>query len=556
MRMRYFRTRGIATRLWFGFGLVLALLLLVAGVSLERLQTYQRQADGLVSESIGLIDAIGQVQDLAAQRAVMLRDLVLSYNPAVRRGLQTKLDANTQARTAAAKRLESLAGASQVTASRESARKIFALERELDGLEQSVHGKVADAQFDEAKAFVAETVAPRQQDLQTNLRDFTRAAIAEARTSVERNRASSRMVLLFVAGLTLLAVVVGVSVAFFTTRGVVQPLHAAREAALKVAQGDLTQEVESHGDDEIAQLVGALEWMRMSLADSVNDIRTAALGVRNGAQQIERGNVSLAARTEDQAASLEETASSMEELTATVQQNAASAGEANKLAKSTSSVATRGGEAVRGVVATMQGIHQSSSRIAEISGVIDGIAFQTNILALNAAVEAARAGDQGRGFAVVASEVRSLAQRSATAAKEIKGLIAESTTRVAGGVREVENAGRTMDEIVASVQKVNALVAEIAHASAEQLAGIEQVNRAIAQMEGNTQQNTTVVEQAAGAAELLAQQAQVLVQTVAKFKVEGRADDAVDERRHAEPDLPLLSAPAPLLDLGRLGARA
>ena len=548
MRMRFFQTRGIATRLWFGFGLILALLLLVAGVSLDRLQTYQRQADGLVTESIGLIDAIGQVQDIAAQRAVMLRDLVMTYNPAVRRELQTRMDANTQARLDASKRLESLAGDAQVAASRETAQKIVALERELAGMENTVHNQVKDAQFEEAKAFVGETVAPRQQELQNQLRDFTRATIAEARTSVERNRAASRMVLLFVGGLTLLAVVVGGSIAFFTTRGVVQPLHAAREAALKVAQGDLSQEIQSDGNDEIAQLVGALEWMRMSLADAVGDIRTAALGVREGAQQIERGNVSLAARTEDQAASLEETASSMEELTATVQQNAHSAGEANKLARGTSSVATRGGEAVRGVVATMQGIHQSSSRIADISGVIDSIAFQTNILALNAAVEAARAGDQGRGFAVVASEVRSLAQRSATAAKEIKALIDESTTRVAGGVREVETAGRTMDEIVASVQKVNDLVAEIAHASAEQLSGIEQVNRAIAQMEGNTQQNTTIVEQAAGAAEHLAQQAQVLVQTVAKFKVEGAAAPAaVAETEYVESELPRLTGPAPLM---------
>jgi methyl-accepting chemotaxis protein len=547
MRMRFFQTRGIATRLWCGFGLILALLLLVAGVSLDRLQTYQRQADGLVSEGIGLLDAIGQVQDIAGQRAVMLRDLVMTYNPAVRRELQTRLDANTQARVDASKRLEALAAASQVNASRDSAQKIAALERELAEMEKSVHTKVTDAQFEEAKAFVGATVAPRQQDLQNALRDFTRATIAEARTSVERNRAESRVVLVFVAGLTLLAVVVGASIAFLTTRGVVQPLHAAREAALKVAQGDLSQEVNSDGNDEIAQLVGALEWMRMSLADAVNDIRTAALGVREGAQQIERGNVTLAARTEDQAASLEETASSMEELTATVQQNAHSAGEANKLARGTSTVATRGGEAVRGVVATMQGIHQSSSRIADISGVIDSIAFQTNILALNAAVEAARAGEQGRGFAVVAAEVRSLAQRSATAAKEIKALIEESTARVAGGVREVETAGHTMDEIVESVRKVNDLVAEIAHASAEQLAGIEQVNRAISQMEGNTQQNTTIVEQAAGAAEHLAQQAQVLVQTVAKFRVEGDAAERVDEPHHAPTDFPLLSGPAPLM---------
>jgi methyl-accepting chemotaxis protein len=547
MRMRFFQTRGIATRLWLGFGLVLALLLLVAGVSLERLQTYQRQADVLVTESIGLLDAIGQVQDIAAQRAVLLRDLVMTYNPAVRRELQTRLNANTRLSVDASRRLETLAAESPLAASRDAARKIVALEQELQGMEKSVHTKVTDAQFDDAKAFVADTVAPRQQDLQNQLRDFTRATIGEARGSVERNRDSSRMVLTFVAGLTLLAVAVGCSIAFFTTRGVVQPLHAAREVALKVAQGDLSQEIESDGNDEIAQLVGALEWMRMSLADAVGDIRTAALGVREGAQQIESGNVSLAARTEDQAASLEETASSMEELTATVQQNAQSAGEANKLAKSTSAVATRGGEAVRGVVATMQGIHQSSSRIADISGVIDSIAFQTNILALNAAVEAARAGEQGRGFAVVAAEVRSLAHRSATAAKEIKALIGESTDRVAGGVREVENAGRTMDEIVASVQKVNSLVAEIAHASAEQLAGIEQVNRAIALMEGSTQQNTTVVEQAAAAAEHLAQQAQVLVQTVAKFKVEGAVDEVIQQRASVQPDIPLLSAPAPLM---------
>jgi methyl-accepting chemotaxis protein len=324
-----------------------------------------------------------------------------------------------------------------------------------------------------------------------------------------------------ISGIAAFGLLVGGTVAFVTTRGVVRPLHAAREAALKMAQGDLTQEIDSEGSDEIAQLVGALEWMRMSLADAVNDIRDAAIGVRSGAQQIERGNTGLAARTEDQAASLEETASSIEELTATVQQNAQGAGEANALAQGASDVATRGGEAVRGVVATMQGIHQSSSRIADISAVIDGIAFQTNILALNAAVEAARAGDQGRGFAVVAAEVRSLAQRSATAAREIKGLIAESTARVATGVREVEDAGATMDEIVASVRKVNTLIAEIAHASPEQLAGIEQVNRAITQMDGNTQQNTAMIEQAASAAEHLSQQAQVLVQTVAKFKVEG-----------------------------------
>jgi methyl-accepting chemotaxis protein len=300
----------------------------------------------------------------------------------------------------------------------------------------------------------------------------------------------------------------------------------------------------------------------------VSEIRGAAERVRGGAARIEQGSGDLAGRTEEQAASLEESASSMEQFTATVQQNAQSAGQASELARDTCDVAARGGQAVRGVVSTMQGIHSASARIGDIIGVIDGIAFQTNILALNAAVEAARAGDQGRGFAVVAAEVRSLAQRSAEAAKEIKGLIRDATGRVDGGVREVEAAGRTMDEIVTSVQKMNALVAEIAHASAEQMAGIEQVNRAIAQMDGNTQRNAGVVQQAAESARDMAAEAQHLVETVAQFKLAAAGEPQPDaERRepgsaprHArkaaraqrrglaalEPDSGLLSLPAPL----------
>jgi methyl-accepting chemotaxis protein len=295
--------------------------------------------------------------------------------------------------------------------------------------------------------------------------------------------------------------------------------------------------------------------MRQALTDSVSGIRSAACRVQAGAQRIEQGSGDLAARTEEQAASLEETASSMEQFTATVQQNAASAGEASTLARETTAVAGRGGEAVRGVVTTMQGIHGASARIADIIGVIDSIAFQTNILALNAAVEAARAGEQGRGFAVVAGEVRSLAQRSASAAREIKTLIQDAAGRVDGGVKQVEAAGRTMDEIVASVRKVTGLVTEIAHASAEQLAGIEQVNRAISQMDGNTQRNAAQVQEASEAAHEMAGEAGRLVEAVAKFRLQdadaGELLAATAAQAHPLPHAgdfqpELLSLPAPL----------
>jgi methyl-accepting chemotaxis protein len=303
-------------------------------------------------------------------------------------------------------------------------------------------------------------------------------------------------------------------------RSISLPLQQALGMAHRFTSGDLTQRSGSSMKDEIGRLLDALNTMRGELAASVTDIRIAADSVSAATGEIAHGNSDLSRRTEQQAASLQETASSMEQFTSTVKQNAENARQANQLAQDAAAVALRGGEAARGVVSTVQGISQSSGKIADIVGVIESIAFQTNILALNAAVEAARAGEQGRGFAVVASEVRALAQRSAQAAKEIKGLIEESATRVSGGVREVEVAGKTMDEIVASVEQLKDRIAEIARASAEQLSGIEQVNSAISQMDGSTQQNAALVEQAAAAAQHLLDQAQTLTASVAKFKLE------------------------------------
>jgi methyl-accepting chemotaxis protein len=519
MRVRSaIRGRGIALRLAVGFGAVLLLLLAVAGAGVLQLQRLQRQADELVTQHIAMLDALGRMQESGSERALLLRDLVLGYTVDERGAVERQLKSNGVTHSEASNRLADVADASRVGAARDAMQRVVELGERLSALEKSLLEYVAAWRMDDAKAVLAE-LGPQQQGMNRLLRESFVATMADADRSVKDNRTQHRWMLMIVGASAGLCVLLGVAIAFFTGRGILRPVGEAKATALRIASGDLAQPITARSRDEVGQLVDALELMRQALSGSVADIRQAAERVRGGATRIEQGSGDLASRTEEQAASLEESASSMEEFTATVQQNAQSASEASNLARNTSDVAARGGEAVRGVVATMQGIHSASARIGDIIGVIDGIAFQTNILALNAAVEAARAGEQGRGFAVVASEVRSLAQRSAEAAKEIKALIQDATGRVDGGVRQVEAAGRTMDEIVGSVKKVNALVAEIAHASAEQLAGIEQVNRAIAQMDGNTQRNAALVQQAAESAQEMAGEAAHLVETVAKFKL-------------------------------------
>uniref|UniRef100_UPI00035E7BFB methyl-accepting chemotaxis protein n=1 Tax=Herbaspirillum lusitanum TaxID=213312 RepID=UPI00035E7BFB len=293
-------------------------------------------------------------------------------------------------------------------------------------------------------------------------------------------------------------------------------------AADMLASGDLTARVRvSDGQqDEIGQLMRAVNGISEGLAHVVADVRQGTEQITTASSEIATGNLDLSSRTEQQAGSLEETASAMEELTSTVKQNADNAGQANQLALSASEVASQGGAVVGKVIDTMGSINESSRKIVDIISVIDGIAFQTNILALNAAVEAARAGEQGRGFAVVASEVRSLAQRSAAAAKEIKGLIDDSVEKVEAGSKLVEQAGATMGEVVASVKRVTDIVGEISSASQEQRAGIEQVNHAIVQMEQTTQQNAALVEQAAAAAQSLQDQAHKLTASVSTFKLD------------------------------------
>ena len=326
-------------------------------------------------------------------------------------------------------------------------------------------------------------------------------------------------------GLVALAAFAAVLYAF-VRRAVTRPLAEVRDAAVRIAEGDLTVQIASRGQDEIGRLTDAMNGISRNLSAVVGNVRDGAEQIANASQEISTGNLDLCSRTEEQAASLATTASSMGELTETVRQNADHARQANALAVNASSVAQKGGSMVAQVIDTMESINQSSRKIGDITGVIDGIAFQTNILALNAAVEAARAGEQGRGFAVVANEVRNLAQRSAAAAREIKALIAASNSDVEAGSRLVSEAGATMNEVLASVGRVTDIMADISAASAEQSSGLEQVNLAIGEMDESTQRNAALVEEASAATQAMQDQAAQLARAVRAFRLDAAAANA------------------------------
>ncbi len=356
-------------------------------------------------------------------------------------------------------------------------------------------------------------------DMDTVIQSVQRVVGAKSQES-DQTTVQSTTIVLTISAITLL---ISIALGLFITRAITRPLNQAVRVAQTVADGDLTSRIDVTGKDETGQLLQALKNMNENLVRIVGEVRSGTETIATASSEIASGNLDLSSCTEQQASSLEETASSMEELTSTVKQNAENARQANALSLSASEVAVKGGEVVGQVVDTMTAINDSARKIVDIISVIDGIAFQTNILALNAAVEAARAGEQGRGFAVVAGEVRSLAQRAAAAAKEIKTLIDDSVGKVDIGSKLVEQAGATMNEVVESVNRVTHIVSEISAASHEQSAGIEQVNEAIAQMDQVTQQNAALVEQAAAAAGSLKEQAGKLEQTVSVFKIDGMA---------------------------------
>ncbi|MFD1577899.1 methyl-accepting chemotaxis protein [Ramlibacter ginsenosidimutans] len=395
------------------------------------------------------------------------------------------------------------------------------------------YGKAAQAALDLSGTDVAGGAALMQAadghyaQVARNLDEVAALHKKLAQQEYEKASAAAASAPVLLVSILVLATAAALAAALLMSRAIVRPLQVAIGSAQRIAAGNLAQDVQVRGKDETGELLRALAEMTHSLRELLGEVAGGAHMVADTSAQIAQGNQDLSQRTEEQASTLEQTASSMQELTSTVSLNAQNARQASQVAMGASELARQGGRVVAQVVSTMAGISESSRRIGDIIGVIDGIAFQTNILALNAAVEAARAGEQGRGFAVVAAEVRSLAQRSAAAAKEIKGLIGASVEKVDAGGKLVDAAGDTMEQIVASVKKVSELIAEIAAASEEQDAGIQQVNTAVAQMDRVVQQNASLVEEAAAATESMKSQAGALLQVVSRFRLaEVRPADA------------------------------
>ena len=511
---------NIGTRLGMAFGVMLVLLVLVAALAVVNMGRLNGTTDALVKSDWVKAKLANVALDSARGSIGRVFQAVAADDPKETATAHERLQANTAKFDAALAELAPLLVDPEGKGLLEKARaarqryvaaysKVLALLKEGD---RAAAGKQAYGEtYTELHAFAG---ALRDQvDYQEKRFDLAGADSAAV-------YANARMVTL---ALSLAAIFVGVGFGLWITRSITVPIVAALRIAQTVAAGDLSGHFDASAGDETGQLLRALKEMNDSLHDIVGRVRKGSDAMATASGEIASGNLDLSGRTEEQASSLEETASSMEQMTSTVRQNADNARQANVLAASAAQVAQRGGAVVAQVVSTMDEINASSRKIVDIISVIDGIAFQTNILALNAAVEAARAGEQGRGFAVVASEVRNLAQRSAAAAKEIKTLIGDSVDKVDYGARLVAQAGSTMDEIVASVQRVTDIMTEISSASHEQESGIEQINQAIGQMDSVTQQNAALVEQAAAAAAQLQEQAAGLASVVSVFTLSATA---------------------------------
>jgi methyl-accepting chemotaxis protein len=515
------RNIKLAARLGLGFGALIAILIVASVLGVTRLSQVKGHLDTIAHVNNEKIAAATAMRIAVNQASLAVREIVLLEDASEMATVNSGLQKSRANYDAAEEKIGKMFSNTALTQPQERALfdKIDELKKKTRPFNNQVVTLGLNNQNAEATKILMGDVRPLQRqwlDSLGELVDLEARLNQEATQAAEDAHTSSLRLMIAVS---VVGVLVGSLFAVLITKSISAPIAVAVALAHRVASGDLSATVQVSGQDEAAELLTAMMEMQSSLARVVSTVRQSSESVATSSAEIAQGNHDLSARTEQQASALEETAASMEELSSQVQQNADNARQANKLAVSASAVAAAGGEVVSKVVDTMKQINDSSHRIADIISVIDGIAFQTNILALNAAVEAARAGEQGRGFAVVASEVRSLAGRSADAAKEIKSLIGASVERVEQGTVLVDKAGVTMADVVASIKRVTEIVAEISLASNEQAAGVSQVGEAVTQMDQTTQQNAALVEEMAAAASSLKTQAHELVDTVAVFQL-------------------------------------
>ena len=506
----------VGTRLGAGFALVLVLLALMLILSVWRLNSASNAVKGMMDSPLVKERLLEEQLRNVAIGVTRGKAIAKSADP----GLEALFRDEAQASTARGNEILKALGELPKTDGEQPLLDSFATSRQayLSARDRMMAAKRGGNADEANRIYDAEftVVAPAYVAALKAVLDFQRKAIDEMNKSIAADTASGEVRLEIIG---VLAILLGGVMALMLTRSITRPMAQAVHLVDAVARGDLSQKLRMEGTDELAQLIGSLGRMNEGLHELVTQVRQSSESIQTASAEIASGNNDLSARTEQQASALQQTASSMEQLGSAVKQNADSARQGNQLAQNASTVAMQGGEVVGQVVETMKGINDSSRKIADIIGVIDGIAFQTNILALNAAVEAARAGEQGRGFAVVASEVRSLAGRSADAAKEIKTLISASVERVEQGTAMVDKAGATMTEVVSSIRRVTDIMGEISSASSEQSSGVSQVSEAVTHIDHATQQNAALVEEMAAAASGLKSQAQQLVQVVATFRL-------------------------------------